>query len=92
VEVFLEGRTSLEVPANPFYAMLIGPSGERYESTLAGCKPALRATQLEQGERAEGFVSFVVPQGAGTYKLHYRPAIIGVTDEEARFDLGVVSP
>lgn len=87
VEVVLEGKAQLEVPANPFYATLLGPSGEQFESTLAGCKPGLSATQLTQGKRAQGFVSFVVPERMREFRLVYSPAIIGINKEEARFQL-----
>lgn len=87
VEVVLEGKAPLEVPANPFYATLLGPAGEQYESTLAGCKPGLSATQLTEGKRAQGFVSFVVPERMREFRLVYSPAIIGINKEEARFQL-----
>jgi hypothetical protein len=87
IELKLTGKGPIQVPSNPFYATLVGPDGARYAATLAGCKPELAASSLDQGDTARGFVSFVVPEGHGAWKLVYRPTIIGALEEEARFDL-----
>jgi hypothetical protein len=87
IELTLTGKGPAQVPSNPFYATLVGQDGARYAATLAGCKPELAASSLDQGETARGFVSFVVPEGHGSWKLLYRPTIIGALEEEARFDL-----
>jgi len=87
VEVTITGTTALDVPANPFYATLLSQTGEPFPATLAGCKPELRAAHLNGGKDASGFISFVVPEGGRAWKFHYRPAIIGAAEEEARFDL-----
>lgn len=87
VELILTGKGAAQVPTNPFYATLIGGDGARYAATLAGCKPELGASSLDKGDTARGFVSFVVPEGQGSWKLVYRPTIIGASEEEARFDL-----
>jgi hypothetical protein len=87
VEVTLTGKGPAQVPSNPFYATLVGQDGARYAATLAGCKPELNARSLDKGDRAQGFVSFVVPEGQGHWKFLYRPSIIGGAEEEARFDL-----
>lgn len=87
VELTITGKGPVQVPSNPFYATLVNPEGARYAATLAGCKPELSASSLDPGDSARGFVSFIVPEGQGSWKLLYRPTLIGGTDEEARFDL-----
>jgi hypothetical protein len=87
VELTLTGKGPVQIPSNPFYATLVGQDGARYAATLAGCKPELAASSLDRGASARGFVSFVVPEGQGSWKLLYRPTIIGALEEEARFDL-----
>jgi hypothetical protein len=87
VGLTLTGKGTVQVPSNPFYATLIGGDDARYAATLAGCKPELSAKSLDKGDTAQGFVSFVVPEGQGGWKLVYRPTLIGAMEEEARFDL-----
>lgn len=89
VELTLTGKGEVQVPSNPFYATLVSPQGARYAATLAGCKPELAAKSLDKGDSAKGFVSFVIPEGAGSWKLLYHPSLIGALEEEARFDLGL---
>lgn len=88
VELTITSKSAVQVPSNPFYATLVNSEGARYAATLAGCKPELSASSLDPGDSARGFVSFIVPEGQGGWKLLYRPTLIGATDEEARFDLG----
>jgi hypothetical protein len=88
VEVVLEGRTSREVPVNPFYAMLEAETGASYEATLAGCKPVLRAQRIVLGDKARGLVTFEIPASARGLRLVYSPVVIGGGREELKFDLG----
>jgi hypothetical protein len=85
VKVSLEARTALQVPANPFYATLIDASNIVYESTLAGCQPALQATQLDHGQKAAGWVSFDVPAQARGLRFAYAPVLLGPGREELVF-------
>jgi hypothetical protein len=88
VEVEVSGLSTRDVPVNPFYARVVAPSGERYESTLAGCRPALRAGRVHDGERVRGWLTFDVPVGIDRLELSYEPVVLGVGREELRFDLG----
>lgn len=78
VSVKIQGLSTLDVPVNPFYAALRDASGQRFEATLAGCTPALRAGRVTQGEQTEGWVSFDVPQSRGALEFRYEPLLIGV--------------
>jgi Domain of unknown function (DUF4352) len=78
VEVRITGVNPTEVPINPFYAELRDGSGQRFESTLAGCSPALPARQVRQGESATGWITFDVPVGLRDLELRYEPIVIGV--------------
>lgn len=88
VEVELAGVSVREVPVNPFYARIVAPSGERYEATLAGCRPGLRAGRVHEGQRLRGWLTFDVPIGIDRLQLSYEPVVLGVGREELRFDLG----
>jgi hypothetical protein len=88
VETTIEGTSNAEVPVNPFYATLVTESGASYESSLAGCKPALRAVRVTKGTTASGWISFEIPQNLAGLKMIYRPVVIGGGVEEVRFDLG----
>jgi hypothetical protein len=88
VEVQIAGLSEHQVPVNPFYAMVVAPSGQRFEATLAGCKPGLRAQRVTGGVSAQGWVSFDVPAQHGTHlTFTYSPVVIGVGREELRFAL-----
>jgi uncharacterized protein DUF4352 len=88
VEVTIQALGPLQVPANPFYATLIDASNVVYESTLAGCQPALVASQLSEGKRASGWISFDVPTQAKGLRLAYAPVLLGAGREELLFQLG----
>jgi len=89
VEVELIGKTEAQVPANPFYALLSTQDGERFEATLAGCKPVLKASQVTEGERVSGWITFDVPDSARGTELHYAPVIIGGGRPELVFSLAL---
>lgn len=85
VEVDLEATMDRQIPANPFYATLTDPAGERYPATLAGCEPALPSVVLGHGEKAHGFITFAVPRLARKLELRYAPPVVGRPPEELRF-------
>jgi hypothetical protein len=88
VEVTIQALGPVQVPANPFYATLIDTSNVVYESTLAGCQPALVASQLSEGKRASGWISFDVPAQARGLRLAYAPVLLGGGREEVLLQLG----
>jgi uncharacterized protein DUF4352 len=88
VKVSIEARDATQVPANPFYATLIDTTSVVYESTLAGCQPALAASQLVKGQKASGWISFDVPADAKGLRLAYAPVLLGAGREELLFQLG----
>jgi hypothetical protein len=81
VEVTLEARSDLVVPANPYYAVLVDDQSRVHEATLGGCSPALRARLLGTGQRAQGWLSFDVPSDALRFTLVYAPRVDGHTPE-----------
>jgi hypothetical protein len=87
VEVEMGGTSVREVPFNPFYATLVTPEGERYEPTLAGCQPGVRASRVRDGQTGRGWLSFDVPATASRLTLSYNPVVIGVGQEELLFEL-----
>ncbi len=87
VEVTIQAHGAVQVPVNPFYATLIDASNVVYESTLAGCQPALVASQLSRGEQASGWISFDVPAQARGLRLAYAPVLLGAGREELLFQL-----
>jgi hypothetical protein len=87
VSVTLTGRSEVQVPANPFYATLRAPDGTEYRATLSGCRPTLPAVRLTNGKRAEGWISFDVPEALSSFVLEYRPQVIGRGAEALRFQV-----
>jgi hypothetical protein len=85
LELSVEGTSAVEVPVNPFYALLYDAGGETYTSTLAGCEPNLPSVRLTVGKKARGFVTFEIPRGSRRLELRYAPVVIGRTSEELRF-------
>jgi hypothetical protein len=88
VEVTIQALGAVQVPVNPFYATLIDANNVVYESTLAGCQPALGARQLSDGARVSGWLSFDVPAQARGLRLAYAPVLLGAGREELLFQLG----
>lgn len=79
VEVELVASGKVDIPANPFYALLVDRDGRQFESTLAGCSPLLEAARLSIGQSARGWVTFDVPESSIPHALVYQPAVIGIT-------------
>jgi hypothetical protein len=78
VEVKISGLTAQEVPVNPFYAELRDETGQRFESSLAGCSPALPIRRVHRGETVSGWLTFDVPQGVRNLQLRYAPIVVGL--------------
>jgi hypothetical protein len=87
IEVEIGGSSAREVPVNPFYAVVVASSGERYEATLAGCSPALPAGRVVEKQTQRGWLTFDVPVSVGRLELSYEPVVLGVGREQVRFDL-----
>ncbi|HEU5076498.1 MAG TPA: DUF4352 domain-containing protein [Polyangiaceae bacterium] len=88
LEVLIEARSLREVPANPFLATLRDAQERDYQADLAGCTPTLRADRLAQNQKAQGFITFEVPEDATGLVMTYAPFIVGVGSEELTFALG----
>ena len=67
--------SDVQVPANPYYALLIDEEGRAYEATLGGCEPALPNRLLEHGESARGWLTFDVPENSRKLQLAYAPRL-----------------
>lgn len=87
VEVELTGKSTLEVPVNPFYGSLETRDGVRYSSTLAGCDPVLAPVRLTAGHSARGWLTFDVPREPRALTLIYAPTLIGAGVQELRFEI-----
>jgi hypothetical protein len=93
VDVTVQARGSLQVPANPYYALLIDSTNSVHEATLGGCEPQLSPTLLEPGQTARGWISFDLPRKSVGLKLAYAPALtapsqVELSREELVFGLG----
>lgn len=75
IEVTLSARGAVQVPANPYYALLVDSDRRVFEATLGGCEPGLRPTLLEGGQSARGFVVFEVPERSRGFELVYAPRL-----------------
>ncbi|HKO90733.1 MAG TPA: hypothetical protein VJU61_06265 [Polyangiaceae bacterium] len=87
VLVSLQARGRLQVPANPYYALLVDSENVAYEATLEGCTPALPVRLLDAGQSARGWVSFDVPRQRGNFSFSYAPLLASGEREETRFRL-----
>ena len=87
VFVNIEATGPVQVPANPFYAALLDAGHYSYEATLAGCQPALRASQLVRGQKVSGWISFEIPKAARGLRLSYAPLLLGAGKDELTFAL-----
>jgi hypothetical protein len=87
VLVEIEGRTRNHVPVNALHAALTDSNNRTYQPTLAGCRPALPAGRLQQGEKAQGYVTFEIPASSSGLRFQYDPVIIGRASAILRFDL-----
>lgn len=75
IEVTLSARGAVQVPVNPYYALLADSEQRMFEATLGGCEPALEPRLLERGQTARGFVVFDVPEQSRGLELVYAPRL-----------------
>jgi hypothetical protein len=87
VEIELRGLTDAQVPANPFYALIVDAGGQRFEASLSGCKPVLAARRLQHGESITGWVSFDVPESLESARFRYEPVVIGAGNPSLTFEI-----
>jgi hypothetical protein len=87
VLVTLQARGALQVPANPYYALLVDAQNIVREPTLGGCAPELSSTLLEAPQLVRGWINFEVPRGAGDFLLAYGPPLTTGDREEVTFRL-----
>lgn len=88
IEVTVRASGDVQVPANPYYALLLDRAHDVYEASLNGCEAALTPTLLQPGQTARGWISFEIPKSSAELELLYAPALAGVPREELVFDLG----
>jgi hypothetical protein len=88
VDVSVRASHALQVPANPYYALLIDGENRVFEAVLDGCRPALDPGLLGPGETARGWLSFALPRAANRLKLVYSPALTSGVPEELSFAVG----
>lgn len=88
VQVTLKASGDVQVPANPYYALLIDSTNAVYEATLGQCNGPLSPTLLEPGQTGQGWITFDIPKRSTGHALMYAPALIGAPREELVFDLG----
>lgn len=88
VEVTLKASGDVQVPANPYYALLVDTTKAVYEATLGDCNGSLSPTLLAPGQTAHGWLTFDVPKKSAGHELVYAPAVAGAPREELVFDLG----
>jgi Domain of unknown function (DUF4352) len=88
VDVTVRASNDLQVPANPYYALLIDKENRVFEAVLDGCRPALDPGLLRPGETAQGWISFALPRAASRLKLVYSPALTSGVPEELSFAAG----
>ncbi len=90
VEMVVESTSDKQIWSNPSHAKVIDSEGLTYNYSFAStkdCDPGLRATQLNKGEKAKGWVVFEVPEKASGLKLTYNPSLFG-SPQQVKFDLG----
>ena len=87
VEIRLQARGELQIPANPYYALLIDGKNIAHEATLGGCTPSLSPTLLAPGQTARGWISFDVPRDSRDWRLSYAPELIAAPEDELVFQL-----
>ena len=87
VLVTVQARGIQQVPANPYYALLVDGEDEVHEATLGGCTPPLPVSLLEAGQSARGWISFDVPRQRSNFSFSYAPLLANGDREETRFRL-----
>jgi hypothetical protein len=87
VLVTLQARTAVQVPANPYYALLIDTQHVVHEPTLGGCTPALPAALLQAPQTARGWIHFDLPRDSSGLSFVYAPPLLAGGRAETRFEL-----
>jgi hypothetical protein len=87
VEVTVESTAATAVMINPFYAWVSDSHGKSYYFTLAGCEPTLQAMHLEPKQKADGWLTFEVPESANDLELSYGPPTASGATPAVRFSL-----
>jgi hypothetical protein len=82
VEVAIEATAGLQVPANPYYALLVDVNNQIHEATLGGCPSELVAVVLQPGESTRGSFTFELPRQTQAAALLYAPALASGEREE----------
>ncbi|WP_423222636.1 DUF4352 domain-containing protein [Candidatus Amarolinea aalborgensis] len=89
VELMLESQARSGVYVNPLFARLQDDVGNVYNIVFAGREPFLETrVNLPWGERAQGWVTFEVPESAKGLILIYQ-AVGWDPNASARIDLGL---
>jgi hypothetical protein len=88
VQVTLKASGDVQVPANPYYALLIDSTNAVYEATLGQCNGSLSPTLLEPGQTGQGWLTFDIPKRSTGHALVYAPTIMGAPRQELVFELG----
>lgn len=94
VKVRLSSRYESGLPANYFYASLLGRDGTRYLAMTAGCRPLLSGPPLLPGQSREGYVNFPLQAKKSADRLAYAPNLDSTTfvDRLTAKDLIVEAP
>jgi len=88
VELGIERLGRVQVPANPYYALLVDGGGDVYEATLGGCGAPLGPALPASGASARGWVVFEVPITSHDFTLLYDPELVEVPERPLRIALG----
>lgn len=72
VEIQLENKGAEKLSANPLYAYLVDDQGYVHSAELFGRDGSLPSLDLATGEKARGWVSFKLPEGAKPFALKYQ--------------------
>jgi hypothetical protein len=76
VEIVVGNQTLDELSVNPLYASLVDTDGFVYNLELAGRDGQLDTIKLAKGEKAKGWVAFVIPQSAQMHTVRYNAEVL----------------
>jgi len=71
VQVVLENQSAAELSVNPFYCYLVDEQGYVYAAEIFGRDGGLDTTDLAQGRKAQGWVTFRIPEESKPAALKY---------------------
>jgi hypothetical protein len=77
IEIVVANVSGDTLSANPLGASLIDSDGFSYALELAGVDNQLATTDLNQGEKVQGWVAFKIPENAKPASLKYETSILG---------------